>query len=636
MRNLLLIASVLFFNLPALAGDVLYPVSAIPAALLKDANVVKRTEEISFEIINTHQTVYRKKYALTIINESGLDYAQLVEGYDKIRKIQSIEGSLYDSKGVLLRKLKPKEIQDYSNVSDISIMEDSRVKVHTFNYKEYPFTVMYEVVISSSSTYSFPGWMPQTNQRQAVENSSFSVTFPAEYAIRYKALQYKGEPVQTAFKSAKTLTWRINNLSAIIKPFASPNWHELTTSVHLAPTAFEMEGYAGNASTWQEFGKFSLALNRNRDKLPENIQQKVRELTSGLTDNREKVAKLYNFLQQNTRYISVQLGIGGLQPFEAGYVAQKGYGDCKALSNYMFSLLKVAGIPALHTLVNGGSSADDRYMIEDLPSHQFNHMILCVPMAKDTIWLECTDQNKPAGYMGSFTGNRKVLLITEEGGKLVSTPKYGVKENVQTRSIKGNLDAEGNLNMQVATTYKGTQQDDIFYMISELSKDKLKKILNEELGLSSYAVADFKYSAKKQVIPEVDEHLNIQVNNYATITGKRLFIQPNVLNRSGIQLAEEERLFDIEFANEYRDVDTVEIELLDGYEVESMPQPVSLKTKYGIYKASFRLDGKKIFYIREREQYAGRFPPSEYKEVANYYNAIYKADRSRIVLVKKL
>ncbi|MDB5196145.1 MAG: hypothetical protein JWP88_515 [Flaviaesturariibacter sp.] len=619
----------------AYAGDIIYPVATIPTSLLKDANVVKRKDETRFEIINTHETILRKLYAITILNEAGLDEAQFVAGYDKLRKIQSIEGSLYDAKGVLLKRLKPKDIQDYSNVSDISIMEDNRVKVHNFNYKEFPFTVEYEVVIKSTTTYGLPVWAPVSAQHLSVENSMFSLVCPDDYTVRYKAFNYATEPVSTTASGKKIMVWKSANLAAITKPFASPNWYELTTSVHFAPSFFEMEDFKGNGASWQEFGKFQLALNQNRDKLPEPVLQKVKQLTDGITDDREKVKRLYEFLQQNTRYISIQLGIGGLQPFDAGYVAQKGYGDCKALSNYMYSLLKAAGIRSHHTLVNGGRAADDRYMIEDLPSHQFNHMILCVPMAKDSIWLECTSQSDPAGYMGSFTGNRKVLLITEEGGKLVSTPRYGLKENLQVRSLKGKLDETGNLAMKVATSYRATQQDRIFSMITELSKDKLKEVLNEELELSSYEVNDFKYASKKEALPEVDETLDVTVNNYATITGKRLFIVPNVLNRSAVQLIDEERSFDIQFSNEYRDVDSVEIELLDGYEIEALPQAVTLKTAYGSYKASYQVQKSKILYVREREQYAGRFPASEYKAVINFYNAIYKADRNRLVLVRK-
>jgi len=76
--------------------------------------------------------------------------------------------------------------------------------------------------------------------------------------------------------------------------------------------------------------------------LPDNIKKEVHELTDNLKDVRQKVYVLYDFLQKNTHYINVSLGIGGWQPFPADYVAIKRYGDCKALSNYMVALLKEA------------------------------------------------------------------------------------------------------------------------------------------------------------------------------------------------------------------------------------------------------------------------------------------------------
>src|SRR5690606_27634424 len=125
----------------------------------------------------------------------------------------------------------------------------------------------------------------------------------------------------------------------------------------------------------------------------------VEKLIAGVTDEKEKISILYKYLQQNTRYISIQLGVGGWQPFDAAYVAKNGYGDCKALTNYMQSLLKTAGIPSYYTVVYAGSSgyAQNRF-VEDLPSNQFNHVILCVPGMKDTTWLECTSQQSPPGY----------------------------------------------------------------------------------------------------------------------------------------------------------------------------------------------------------------------------------------------
>jgi hypothetical protein len=238
--------------------------------------------------------------------------------------------------------------------------------------------------------------------------------------------------------------------------------------------------------------------------------------------------------------------------------------------------------------------------------------------------------------MGDFTGNRKALLITEEGGKLVSTPRYGIKENIQVRNIKGKINPDGVLMMNVSTNYKCLQQDGKSALINQLSKDKVKKYLQEDLELSTYEVSNFKYEQKKNVLPEIDEQLDVVVDNYATITGKRLFITPNILSRGGMKLSEEdERKVDFVLDYEFRDEDNYEIEIPEGYSLEAVPQDVALKTKFGTYSCTTKLDGNKIIYRRTREQFRGRFPAKDQQELSKFFEDIYKADRARMVLVKK-
>jgi len=612
-----------------------YPVSAIPENLKKNVDAVKRMEEIVFEIVNLKEAVYHRKVAYTILNENGEKYAAMVVGYDKLRKVSFFDGTLYDAKGSVLRKAKNKDIQDFSAVQEISLFDDNRVKVLDFTNQFYPYTVEFETEVKYNNTYTVPDWFPQPGEKLSVESSSFSFVAPADYNIRFKAFNYEGQPSATTEKNKQIKTWKVSNLVAVKKPFASPTWNELTPCVYFAPSEFEMEGYKGNGSSWQDLGKFPLALNVGRDKLPDDVVQKITALTKDAKDEKEKIRILYNFLQQNTRYISIQLGIGGLQPFEAAFVAKKGYGDCKALSNYMYSLLKAAGIKSYYTLVRGGRDVDDKYLLEDFPSDQFNHIILCVPLSKDTMWLECTSQTESAGYMGDFTGNRKALLITEDGGKLVSTPHYGIKENIQVRTIKGKINSDGSLVMNVTTSYKGIQQDEKSALINQLSKEKVKKYLQEDLELSTYEVSSFKYDQKKDVLPEIDEQLDVVVDNYATITGKRLFIMPNILSRGGMKLSEEgERKVDFVLDYEFRNEDNYDAEIPEGYQMEAMPQDVSLKTKFGSYSCSTKLNGNKIIYHRVREQYSGRFPAKDQAELTKFFEDIYKADRSKMVLLK--
>lgn len=634
MRKLISIPLVFLVALStAYAGDGEYSVLKISPVLLKNANAVLRLEEMRFEIVSTKQTVLKNHYVITVLNENGDDWAEFSEYYDKFREIESVEGVLYDGSGKQLKRIKKKDLEDLSGSSGSNLADDNRIKRHNFYYKVYPYTVEYTVEITNKGTLFFPQWSPQGTEKLSVESSVMSVVCPSDYQFRYKAFKYNGEPVTSQEKNSKIVTWTAKNMPAIVREPYSPLWHELTTVVIFGPTDFQMEDYKGNMVNWQDFGKFVYALKQGREQLPANIKQVVHQLADGINDPAEKVKKLYQYLQSNTRYVSIQLGIGGWQPFEASYVANKRYGDCKALTNYMYSILKEVGINSYYTLVRAGKYAN--YITDDFPSQQFNHVILCVPMQKDTMWLECTSQTMPAGYLGDFTSDRYALLVDENGGKLVRTPKYSITDNLQSRSVKAQLEVDGTLRVKSLTVYSGLQQDDIHGLINQLSRDKVKEYLHEQLDFATYDINQFEYKEEKRSLPAINESLDITVSNYANITGKRLFIVPNVMTRSYRKISQDTaRKYDIQLGIEYKDVDSVEIELPAGYEPEAMPQDVLVTSKFGKYNCSVKLKGNKLYYYRSIESYSGRFPAKEYNDLAKFYETVYKADRNKVVLVK--
>lgn len=634
MTKLSAIICFLHLSLTVLGGNGEYDVAKIPEALLKNAHAVKRMEQVNFEIVNTGSAILTKKYAITILDENGDNQAGFVEYYDKLHAIKNIEGTLYDASGKELKKLKNKQIIDLTGMDDNNLVDDSRRKYHHFYYKVYPYTVQYEVEIKYEGTLFFPLWLPREDENFSVEQSRITISFPLSYAIRYKAVNYTGEPVVTTDKHNKNMTWETRNLPAIEDEYASPNWYELNTVVFFGPTEFEIENYKGNMNSWQEFGKFVYALKKDRDKLPDNIKQVVHQLADNISDKKEKISRLYEYMQKNTRYISIQLGIGGWQPFDAAYVAAKAYGDCKALTNYMYSLLKEAGVRSCYTLVKSGRNASK--VLTDFPSQQFNHVILCVPLAKDTMWLECTSQTLPAGYLGDFTSDRYALAIDENGGTLVHTPKYGMKENLEIRHIKAVLNDDATLEIKSNTLYGGLQQDYYHGMINSLSKDKVKEVLHEQLDFATYTINSFDYKESKSTLPEIEETLDITVSNYATITGKRLFIVPNIMTRTHRKLSTgTERKFDLELGFAFKDIDTVEISLPDGYSAEMLPKEVDLKSKFGNFYSAVKLTGNQLYYYRAMEHTGGRFPAVDYPELVKFYETIYKTDRGKVVLVKK-
>ncbi len=630
-------AGIVFFllwSLSSKAGDNEFAVANISPDLLKNADVVIRLEERWVELQALDKMFSRRHYVITVLNEQGAKFARLVEWYDKFNEIRSIEGSLYDASGKKIKSLKNKDIEDLSGYSSMSMMDDLRYKAHDFYCKAYPYTVEYTIEEVKKESMFFPSWIPVWDEYVAVEKSGISIKVPQNYQLRYKEFNCSTPVAVTQEADKKIYTWSLLNYKAVEKEYAAPGWIEITPSVLLAPSSFVIEDYAGNMSDWAELGRFQVSLNRGKDVLPQNIKDKVAELIAPAKTIAAKTTILYNFLQANTHYISIQLGIGGWRPFEASYVAQKAYGDCKALSNYMYALLKEAGIRSHYTLIKAGEDEDD--IITDFPSRQFNHAIVCVPDGKDTIWLECTDQNKSAGYMGGFTGNRHALLITEDGGKLVTTPFYTLKENVQTRHTVAVLDEEATLNVKMNAVYKAMQQDDLDMMLNSLSKDKIKEALHEQLDLPTYDINNFGYKEIKSPLPLIDEFLDITVKNYAVITGKRLFIVPNIMTRANLKLPmETERKYDLELKDEFQEIDTAEIELPGGYEIEAMPRDVSLLSKFGKYTCSLSKSSNKLVYYRHYEHYKGQYPASDYPELVKFYEAVYKADRNKVVFVKK-
>jgi hypothetical protein len=633
IRALCLLLAV-WITQPVAAKDPEYPVSAIPAALKENAHAVKRFEEVTLRVVSPSESRYNYHYVITILDEQGEDQARLVEGYDALTEIRSISGALYDAAGKRIAKLKQGDIKDVSGVGGGAFMSDDRVKYHQFNQNVYPYTVEYEVELKFNHTFYFRGWIPQPDDHFSVEQSSLKVIVPAQYQLRYRNFNYADKPVEGTEKDMHTYTWEVKQLPAFLDEYAAPEIYLRTTMVMLAPGDFELQRYKGNMSTWQEFGKFIYALNAKRDQLPDGVKQTVHQLTDGLKDPQEKIKALYQYMQKNTRYIGIQLGIGGWQTFDANYVATKGYGDCKALSNYMYSLLKEAGIRSHYVLVKAGSKKNT--LVEDFASSQFNHVIVCVPLGKDTTWLECTSQTLPAGYLSGFTAGRPVLLIDEAGGTLVRTPQYGMENNQLIRNLRATLDEKGNIQLQSHTNYSGLQQDHLHDNLHQLSKEKQLEALKKGLSLPSYDVTAYECKEIPTDIPLVQEDLQITGSSYASVSGKRMFFVPNILNRGISRIsAEEKRTAGISLHFPYRDVDSVSIEVPAGYKVESLPKQVALQCKFGAYTASTIVNGTKVTYLRKMERKSGLFPVADFGELVKFYDEIYKADNSRVVLVKE-
>ncbi|HEY5746705.1 MAG TPA: DUF3857 and transglutaminase domain-containing protein [Chryseolinea sp.] len=612
-----------------------FPVSAIPEELKKDVNAVYREDQAVFSILSRSRATYHVYQVITILNANGKDYASDVVGYDKLTKINLLKGTVYDANGVVVSKLKNSEIVDRSVFDGMTLFSDSRTKSFDLSQGTYPYTVEIEYEMEFKFLFYIPGFYVQDGEKSSVEHGLYKLNYAAGLAPRYKTLNIEKQPtIEKRPDGSGSVTFEFTHVKPIkLEPHSKAQYQ--IPSIQAAPTDFEYENYVGTMDTWTNYGQWIISLNKGRDILPEATRQTVKSLTAQAKTEEEKIKILYEYLQGRTRYVGIQLGIGGFQPFEATVVDQTGYGDCKALSNYMVALLKEAGIKAHYALIQAGAGAPE--IDPKFPRTQFNHAIVCVPQKKDTVWLECTSQTNPFGYQGRSTGDHQALIITDDGARIVNTLRYPAEKNIQSRTADVFVQMTGDASAKIKTTYTGLQyENDNLDNVLSNQFDEQKKWLQKEIDIPSFDITTFKMQNHKDKNPSAQVSVDLTLKRFATVSGKRVFITPNLMNRSTyIPEKVENRKTNVVVRSSFVDLDTIRYHLPEGIYPEFLPKPVVLKSRFGEYETTFTLDQNDLIYIRRLKMQRGEYPPESYSEFIDFYKGLNKADNTKLVFLSK-
>ncbi|AWV98065.1 DUF3857 domain-containing protein [Arcticibacterium luteifluviistationis] len=610
-------------------------VSQIPEELMESADAVIRFDKTEFLIESTKESNTKRHWAITIMNARGAEEHELFRAYyDDFSKVRKIEGILYDAQGKEIKNLRGKDVEDYALSGFSEGVSDGRVKVADFSNLniDYPYTIEFSYEKQDKNMLFFPSWVPITAEKTAIMSSEFSIE-SKEVPFRVKENGMTGFDVVKKTAHPFIKSWSLEN----VKPFKYEGYSQNEDVPHLvtAPSLFEIDGYKGEMNSWSDIGKFYAELNSKRDELPEEQIAKLKQLIKPEMSFEEKVKTTYEFMQSHTRYMSIQLGIGGWQTMTAKSVAERGYGDCKALTNYTIALLKTIDIKAYPVIISAGKNFSNP--LEDFPNMSFNHVIACVPSVKDTIWLECTSQTNPAGFLGSFTGNRKGLLVKSEGAELVNTIQYSPQENFQKRTAEVWLKEDGNAKLKIASSYGGIQQSRRADVVDSYNHDEQIKFLKGSIDLASFELGDFKLEKIKNKIPEVTEDVSLTARKLVAVSGKRLFLKPNILSGFyGTPLNKEDRKTNLYLnPNIYtvEDSDVILFHIPEGYKTEKSPKPILLESPFGVYASEVKREGNTLNYTRKVSVKGGTYDKSMYSEWVDFLKAINRADKQRVVFL---
>lgn len=621
---------VLFIGWASLAQTPAFSIAGIPESVKKNATHIVRSEKIEFEVSAIDRARLNVDKVVTVMGEGGRSALLFVKETDKFVSLEEAEIRVFDASGKNIGKYKQRDLTSLALAE--GLIDDSKIYFLQVPASTFPVTVEFKYELRYKGILSYPPYEIM-HPGEGVEASSYTARIPQNMDLRYQAKNISLSPAMEDDGKYKTYRWAVKNLSPLEEEEGAVSYESRYPSILLAPNHFKLDDYEGDMTSWKSFGRWYGDLKKGLDVLPEERQAFFRELVKNAGSDREKARIIYTYLQNNFRYVSIQLGIGSFRPFPADFTDKKKYGDCKALSNYMQAALQAVGIKSYQALVNAGYNKEP--VRPEFPCNQFNHVIVCIPQPADSIWLECTSRTNDFATLGSFTENRNALLITEDGGVLVRTPVSKDQDNIFTAVTDIELmeDGSGKTSTHLRTT--GEYKQDMMDCANEKT-DAQKVFFINKMGFKDPTRVLFK---KNELSGEYQVAIDQELETLAELkTGTKMFLTPRAYQLWMRKLPRaDQRRQDFYFNCPFEKTDTTLFHLPAGYKVDALPEPKDITCDGAAYTARYWYDENKgqIYSTAKIDLRLYKIPVKDYAKVKDFFDAIMQDNLQRIVLKKQ-
>ena len=607
----------------------------IPKNLKDNANAVVRLDETIVTIEHDDSMTINGKRIITVLNKTGNANIRGQFSYDNHQKIMALQATIYNAFGKKIKKFSKSKFQDYSATSGSTMASDNRYKHLEYTSSSYPYTVVLEYELKTNTTGFINKWFPIEDFYVSVEKNTYTIYNPKKIKLRTKEKNFKGFPIKIT-KTEDKITYQLTEQPAFTYENYCPNLSKIFPNVLFGLNHFSLMGETGIAKNWKEFGKWQYdLLIKEKNNLSEETKSKIQKLTETLTDTIEKAKYIYDYVQNKTRYISIQYGIGGLSPAYSNDVDQLGYGDCKGLTNYTKSLLEAVGITSYYTEIY--AKKDKRNIEKDFHSIQGDHIILNIPYKGKNLWLECTSQTMPFGFLGDFTDDRDALVLTPDGGIIKHTPVYKNEDNLQFSKGTISIDSKGNIHSDLEITTTGIQYDNRYHIENFDSREIIEYYKsNYWQKINNLNIENYSFTNNKEKV-SFKENLELDIHSYASFAGDNLLLSVNVFNKfSKLAPKRRTRKLPIEIQRGFKDSDLFTFSVPKDYSISTLPKEKIISNEFGIYKVSFyKIDEQHFQYKRNLLIKAGLYPKASYDQYRDFLKSITKYDNLRIAFTKK-
>jgi hypothetical protein len=654
VRILLVVAGICFFlggNRAAMASDApgwMHALVNVPLPAHDDkTDAVLLYSENVFTVQANGKIKGMERAAYKILRVGGKSYGTVHVNFDADTRVTALHGWCIPAQGKDYEVKDKDAIETSLGVTNGELLSSLRIKLLQIPAADPGNIVGYEFEQDLRPYVLQDEWMFQ----QPIPTAEARYTLQLPPGWEYKAAWFNHAEIPPAPVGNNQWQWVVKNVPAVKQEKEMPPWRGVAEQmvVSIIPAGgTQSKGF----QNWGEMGSWQDGLARGRREVSPEIKQKVAELTASAPNMLEKMRAIAAFTQREIRYVAVELGIGGYQPHAAKEIFAHRYGDCKDKVTLASAMLSEIGVESYYIIINSERGAVTPGMPPQIGI--FDHAILAVKIPEGVsdpslvgfihhdklgklLAFDPTDEMTPFGQLRGALQANYGLLVTPSGGELVELPQLPSALNTTERFAKLKLDSKGTLTGEIREVRRGDPAVYQRYVMQAASQqsDKIKFIesaLSHSLGTFQITKATVGNMTEKN-LPFVYDY-SLEAPNYAKSAGELLLVRPRVVGYESRDLLEtkEPRKYPIEFAGPWRDVDSFEIALPPGYEVDDLPPPVNVDYSFASYHSKAEVNGKTLKYTRTFEIKELSVPVSKAEELKKFYRVIGNDERNTAVL----
>ncbi len=325
------------------------------------------------------------------------------------------------------------------------------------------------------------------------------------------------------------------------------------------------------------------------------VKAKAQEITSGITNDLDKIKAIFYWMQNNIRYVAFEDGIAGFRPDKANEVIRKKYGDCKGMANATKELLKSLGYDARLCWIGTNHIAYD-YSTPSLSVD--NHMICALKFQGKMYFLDATENYLAFNEYAERIQGRQCLI--EDGDKYILI-------NIPSTTYQQNSDEEKRILSVNGTDLKGTathewRGEEKEYILTELNavkKDKSEESFIRYLSNNNkdYILTDLKTSDVNNFDKNLTVSYSINHKNAVSSFGKDYYVDLDFgKEMNDYRFDTSKRDLDYWFPYKTNVIRETQLIIPAGYTVTSLPPSVEIKNANYEFTITYTQTPDKLIY----------------------------------------